>query len=213
MGLLTATVGFKVVSHEEPVHEQVVLAQQTAITPTPVFTPVDSPQTIPTPIQLASPTPIPTPVTSPTPTPTQVIYSPSPYATTYSTLNEVKSVAVGSPLPSPTISPLPSPTSVVAVQVSSQQINEYMDKYAGQYGVDVNVLRHVALCESGFNPQASNLIYAGLFQFSPSTWRSYRNQMGEDNNIDLRFNAEEAVQTAAYVLSQGRGYIWPNCLP
>jgi len=126
-------------------------------------------------------------------------------------------VVISSPLPSPSPTlaptPLPSPTPVVIAQATGQQINEYMDKYAGQYGIDVNVLRHVALCESGLNPGANNLIYGGLFQFSPSTWRNYRNQMGRDNNADLRFNAEEAVQTAAFVLSQGKGYIWPNCLP
>ena len=36
--------------------------------------------------------------------------------------------------------------------------------------------------------------------------------MGEDKNNDLRFNAEEAVQTAAYVLSINQAYIWPNCV-
>jgi len=29
----------------------------------------------------------------------------------------------------------------------------------------------------------------------------------------LRFNAEEAVQTAAFALSQGKTSIWPNCSP
>jgi soluble lytic murein transglycosylase-like protein len=79
--------------------------------------------------------------------------------------------------------------------------------------VDPNVLRHIAVCESGFNPLASNLAYAGLYQFSPNTWQNYRGNMGEETNTDLRFNAEEAVQTAAFVLSINQAYIWPSCVP
>jgi hypothetical protein len=37
--------------------------------------------------------------------------------------------------------------------------------------------------------------------------------MGEDADIDLRLNAEEAVQTAAYAYSLGNDSIWPNCAP
>jgi len=37
--------------------------------------------------------------------------------------------------------------------------------------------------------------------------------MGEETDANLRFNAEEAVQTAAYVLKENKAYIWPNCLP
>jgi soluble lytic murein transglycosylase-like protein len=96
---------------------------------------------------------------------------------------------------------------------SSEQINVFIERFAGQYGVDANVLRHVAVCESGFNPHASNLSYAGLYQFTSNTWGNYRKQMGEDENPDLRFNAEEAVQTAAYIMSIGKTHIWPSCVP
>ena len=37
--------------------------------------------------------------------------------------------------------------------------------------------------------------------------------MGEDPDISLRYNAEEAVQTAAYNLSINNAGIWPNCAP
>ena len=106
-----------------------------------------------------------------------------------------------------TATPVPVPTA------TSQEINGFIDRFSAQYGVDPNVLRHTAICESGFNPGATNGSYVGLFQFGPITWQKYRNLMGEDGNITLRANAEEAVQTAAYVYSIGATGIWPNCVP
>ncbi|MBI4057913.1 lytic transglycosylase domain-containing protein [Candidatus Microgenomates bacterium] len=112
-----------------------------------------------------------------------------------------------SPTPKPTPTPLPVPT------FSSQEINGFIDRFAGQYAVDPNVLRHIAVCESGFNPAAYNIGYAGLYQFGSITWKNFRIAIGEDPEAQLRFNAEEAVQTAAYALSQGKSHIWPNCAP
>jgi hypothetical protein len=120
------------------------------------------------------------------------------------------------PTPTPKPTPTIQPSSYPTIQpISSQQINEYVNRYAGQYGVSPDVIRHVALCESGFNPlsRSPNGLYTGLFQFSASAWVNYRGKMGEDTNADLRTNAEEAVQTAAYVISIGKGTIWPNCMP
>ena len=88
-----------------------------------------------------------------------------------------------------------------------------MDRFAVQYSVSPNVIRYIALCESDFDPLAENLSYAGLFQFGPATWKNIRVKMGEDINIDLRLNAEESVQTAAYAISVGYKEIWPNCYP
>jgi hypothetical protein len=135
----------------------------------------------------SDPTTIPTP--SPTPEPTE---TPSP---------------TPSPTPVPTKTPIPQPV------YSSEEIHGFIERFAAQYGVDPNVLRHLAVCESGFNPLATNLNYAGLFQFSPHTWIKYRQLMGEDADISLRLNAEEAVQTAAYALSINHDSIWPNCAP
>lgn len=162
-----------------------------------------------TPVKLLSkksPTPKVLAAVSKTPTPTvKISVNPTP-----------------SPSKTPTTSPTiittltPTPTASVPVSIpkySSAEINSFIDRFAGQYGVDANVLRHIALCESGFNPAAKYLIYGGLYQFSPTTWASWRRKMGEDTNSDLRFNAEEAVQTAAYVISKGSIGIWPNCKP
>lgn len=145
----------------------------------------------------------------------------------YKTEDKLNIYPTNTPTPSPTLTPTPTftptpiptstpsltPTSVPQPYYSQEQIHSFIDRFSGQYGVDANVLRHIAICESGFNQKSSNDSYAGLFQFNPTTWINTRKEMGEDENIDLRFNAEESVQTAAYVLSVGRDNIWPNCIP
>jgi len=143
-----------------------------------------------TPTPSITPSPKPTPSPSPAPT---LVPTPKPLATPKPTAK------AGTPVPQP--------------KFSSQQINEFIDRFAGQYGVDPNVIRHIAICESGFNPSARNYIYTGLFQFGPITWQNIRVKMNEDDNINLRLNAEDAVQTAAYAISIGDKAIWPHCYP
>ena len=117
------------------------------------------------------------------------------------------------PIPTSIPTPSPSPTPIPQPLFTQEQIHSFMERFAGQYGVDVNVLRHIAVCESGFNQYAINGPYAGLFQFGKSAWTNNRTIMGEDNNPDLRLNAEEATQTTAYLISIGKGHLWPNCIP
>ena len=135
----------------------------------------------------AANTPTPTNLPTPTPTPSS---PPSP-----------------SPSLTPTLTPIPQPL------FTSEQIHSFIERFAGQYGVDPNILRHIAVCESGFNQNAINGSYAGLFQFGTSAWKNNRTIMGEDNSPDLRLNAEEATQTSAYLISIGKGHLWPNCIP
>ncbi|MGA2910658.1 MAG: lytic transglycosylase domain-containing protein [Candidatus Microgenomates bacterium] len=120
-----------------------------------------------------------------------------------------------SPTPSPTPKPTPKPTPTPIPQptFTSQQINGFIDQFSSQYEIDPNVVRHIALCESSFNAFARQGVYAGLFQFGPATWRSIRAEMGLSTNINLRYNAEEAVRTAAYAISLGERFKWPNCNP
>lgn len=121
--------------------------------------------------------------------------------------------ATPTPSPSPTPTLIPTPTSIPMPKYTSAEINGFIDRFAGQYGVDPNVLRHIAVCESGFNSQAVNGPNAGLYQFTKNSWITNRKLIGEDPNPDLRFDAEEAVQTTAYLLSLGKYYMWPNCRP
>jgi hypothetical protein len=129
------------------------------------------------------PTVVPTPTDSPTPT----------------------------PKPKPTMVPIPTPKP--PPKYSSEEIYGFTNNLAGQYGVDPNVIRHIAICESGFNPLAKNSMYAGMFQFDAPTWKSFRKMMNKNPDPDLRFDAREAVETVAYMLSIHREALWPNCIP
>lgn len=121
------------------------------------------------------------------------------------------------PTPTPTLTPTskpkPTQTPVPQPKFTSQQINEFIDRFAAQYSVSPDVLRYIALCESGFNPAAQQAGYGGLFQFGSVTWKNLRVKIGEDTGPNLRFNAEEAVQTGAYAISIGDSAIWPHCYP
>ena len=86
--------------------------------------------------------------------------------------------------PTPKNTPTPKPT-----PVSSSEINGFIERYAREYSVDANALRHIAVCESGFNPNAKNGPYVGLYQFTTNTWSNNRKIMNEDPNPDLRTNA------------------------
>lgn len=118
------------------------------------------------------------------------------------------------PTSTPTItsSPTPKPTPT-PVGASSSEINSFIERFASQYGVDPNVLRYIAICESGFRSNAENAGYVGLYQFGPITWKNIRQEFGEDIDPNLRYSAEESVQTASYALSKGKNGIWPNCQP
>jgi hypothetical protein len=141
-------------------------------------------------IEVSTPTPTPTPMETSTPTPMPT-KTPKP-----------------TPLPTKTPTPVPTPS-----PASPAEINGLIDRFAGQYSIDPNVLRHMALCESGFNSSAVNGPYVGLFQFNTTTWKNIRKEMNEDTEVNLRFSAEESVQTAAYAFSKGKTGIWPNCNP
>jgi hypothetical protein len=135
---------------------------------------------------ISSPTPTPTP--TPTPSPS---LTPSPTSTLQ-----------------PSATPVPTPTPYV---VSGEELTSLFERFANEFGVDVWQLRRIADCESGFNTNARNLNYLGLFQFSPQSWKSIRQLMGTDTNPDLRVNPEEAIKTASYAISIGRSSMWPNC--
>jgi hypothetical protein len=113
---------------------------------------------------------------------------------------------------------VPTATPTIAVQPTVSVVNAPSDleplfsQFANQYGVDINLLKRIADCESHFNPGVVAGPYAGMFQFTQGTWTSYRNWMGEDPNSNLRYGAREAIQTAAFAMSQGKASsLWPAC--
>lgn len=94
---------------------------------------------------------------------------------------------------------------------ATSDIEAVFSKYSSDYGVDKNLLKKIADCESHFHTSSVNGDYGGMFQFSSGTWTATRNQMGADTNPDLRFSGEEAIKTAAFKISRGGAGAWPAC--
>lgn len=143
-------------------------------------------------------------------------------AVTITPLNaEVEPIAspAATPFPKPkltptlavTPTPTPTPRATPRVLYTPQMIDGYFEKYSSQYNVDRNLLRKIAVCESGYNTYAANGIYKGMYQFDAGTWIAARQRMGQDTNPELRFNPEEAIKTAAFKLSKNEAYAWPKC--
>lgn len=116
-----------------------------------------------------------------------------------------------SPLPTATPTPIPPTATPTPQIVTSSDLETLFGKYSSQYATDVNELKKIANCETGFNTNADNGINVGLFQYGPASWQSIRGQMGLDGNLDLRKNAEEAIKTAAYQISRFGTDAWPSC--
>lgn len=114
------------------------------------------------------------------------------------------------PIPSPTGGPTPTPTAIPII-VLPADLEELFSKYSTAYGVDKELLKRIAKCESGLNPNAQTKEYAGLFQFGATIWIQTRTLMGQNPDLNLRLNPEEAIRTAAFMVSQNHLGIWPNC--
>lgn len=113
----------------------------------------------------------------------------------------------------PTNTPTVSPTPTVKPIAIPPQVRTHFETYSKLYAIDIQALASIAECESHFNNNAisKNGLYVGMFQFSESSWVSLRREMGIDSNPNLRYGAEESIQTAAYALSKGKGSMWPSC--
>ncbi len=67
----------------------------------------------------------------------------------------------------------------------------------------------LARCESGGNPRAVNAAgYYGLYQFSPSTWRSVGG-----NGLPSRASASEQTARAQTLFRRAGSSPWPHCGP
>jgi len=114
------------------------------------------------------------------------------------------------PIPTPTKKPTPTPTKT-PTPIPPGAYEEWFSRFSSQYAVDRQLLKRIAICESGLNPNAKFGDYAGIFQFSNSAWQTARRTMNMDPNPVLRFNPEEAIKTAAFKLATGGRNSWPNC--
>lgn len=148
---------------------------------------------------------IPTPSAYPT-----VTIAPSPTPSVLPTQTPTPFVPTSTPKPTPTYTPILTPTPTT-IPVTSLELDTWFGTYSALYAVDLQLLKRIAVCESNLRPTATNGIYGGLFQYSPSTWIHTRTRMNMDTNIALRFVPEEAIKTAAYTLSTSGTSPWKNC--
>jgi len=135
----------------------------------------------------------------------------APSPTTQPTTTPVPPTATPTPTVLPTATPTPSPEPTITT--SSTDLETLFNRYSAQYNVSKDELEKIASCESGqrADAQSPNGDYLGMYQFAASSWSSTRSAMGQDPNPDLRTNADEAIKTAAFMLSRGQENAWPNC--
>lgn len=114
------------------------------------------------------------------------------------------------PIPTKTYIPIPSLTAI-PVTITSPNFDDLFAKYGNQYNVDKELLKRIAGCESGFNPNDVTNDYAGLFQFGSLPWIEARGRMGLSNDQNLRFNAEESIKTAAFEIDYKGTSGWSDC--
>lgn len=119
--------------------------------------------------------------------------------------------AISTTTPLPTLTPQVASITISKSDTSKVQVIAVINKYAGQFNVDANIMIKIAECESGLNSKAINGQYAGIFQFHSNTWESNRRAMGVDTNTSLRFNANESAKTAAFKMSRDGFGAWPAC--
>lgn len=112
--------------------------------------------------------------------------------------------------PTQTPTPTPVPT-ITPTPISLSSLENLFTKYSGSESISRELLRKIAVCESGLNPAARNGIYGGLFQFSESSWISTRRKMNMDTNPNLRFDLEQSIRTAAFKMALDGPGAWPNC--
>jgi hypothetical protein len=151
-------------------------------------------------------------VSTPTPTVAQIhqVLTSSTQKSTQQQISVTPVPPTDTPTPTvlPTVTPTPSPEQTMS---TTTDLETLFGKYSSQYSVSEDELKKIANCESGFNSASDTGLYAGMYQFSATTWASVRGLMGLDGNADLRKNAEEAIKTAAFMLSRGEQNAWPNC--
>lgn len=122
---------------------------------------------------------------------------------------EMTAKAIVSPVPEGTVY-VNNVEKVYIVQEDGKNIDYYIDKYSEEYKVNKYLLHYIIFKESSYNPEAvgDNGKAVGLAQFHPGTWQSFRQQMGLDENINLRKNSEEAIRTLAWGLANNYHSHW-----
>ena len=188
---------------------------------------------VPNSIQMPTPVPLPALVPIATPAPQILVLTASPSATTAQILAPARparpKLKKATPSPTPLAKPatssvtLPADAPTVAKPTSEPvntpvpaptaptDLESLFQQHAATHGVNPSIMKKIAQCESGMRPEAANGPYGGMFQFNSSTWVSNRKAMGKDPNPSLRYNAAEAIETAAFKMGRDGYGAWPSC--
>jgi soluble lytic murein transglycosylase-like protein len=106
----------------------------------------------------------------------------------------------------------PAPTAAPIVRIYPEsQYEAWFEQYGSQFGVEPELLKKIAYCESHYNPGAKNGPYGGMYQYLDSTWQATRNLMGLDPDPNLRYDAEQSIMTSAFKIKAGGIRAWPVC--
>lgn len=87
---------------------------------------------------------------------------------------------------------------------------ESIQYWCGVYGCNADRVNKVMICESGGRSNAYGPGgYSGLFQFSTASFYNYSRLSGIP--VSDIFNAEQQIQLATWMYSNGYAGSWPNC--
>jgi len=80
---------------------------------------------------------------------------------------------------------------------------------SNEYGVDYELMKKIAFCESSYNPKAQSTISTagGTFQFINATWKSTLKAMGEDVN-QSKYDGKLNARAAAFKIAHGGLNAW-----
>ena len=171
---------------------------------------------VPNSVQMPTPVPLPALVPMATPVPQMLVLTASPSSTTAQILAPARparpKLKKAIPSPSPVAKPAVSSDNAPAMtNEAPADLESLFQQHAATHGVNPSIMKKIAQCESGMRPEAANGPYGGMFQFNSSTWVSNRKAMGKDPNPSLRYNAAEAIETAAFKMGRDGYGAWPSC--
>mgnify|MGYP001610597194 CR=1 FL=1 len=89
-------------------------------------------------------------------------------------------------------------------------VQDHLQEAAYIYDINPELMYCLVRNESGFRATAKNSTSSayGYGQFITSTWKQWRKAMGEDMNLELRSDPQEAFHTMAWSLDKGYRNHW-----
>ena len=93
-----------------------------------------------------------------------------------------------------------NPTEYSTIQTPPKDYAPYVEQYAAQYNVPMNVAQWLGTHESNWNPNAQGNNVSGVFQFKPGTYQDYANPVLANGKLDP-LHPEQSTDAAMHYLS------------